>query len=174
METKIIDLCVKLLAARLTEDNEDIDGYEHDKKSDEYKFYASEIKDLKTCIYSLLAEKYQWEMGELVEIENGEAHVLGYWADNQNDYGPKPNRFTEISGFYMNYRELAKYIRKDGNLGDLEAEYEQTPQDGEDDTDEAALRQYINDRDEFKAVTWKRFYSGKLKDGKYFVKFGKE
>ena len=40
METKIIDLCVKLLAARLTEDREDIGGYEHDKKSDEYRFYA--------------------------------------------------------------------------------------------------------------------------------------
>ena len=74
----------------------------------------------------------------------------------------------------MNYRELAKYIRNDGNLGDLEAEYEQTPQDGEDDTDEAALRQYIDDRDEFKAVSWKRFFSGRLPDGKYFVKFGRE
>lgn len=182
METKIINLCIDLLTARLTEDYEDIDQYADDpytEPRDEedremFEIYRKEIKNLKTCIYALKAEKYPLEMGELVEIENGEAHVLGYWADNQNEYGPHPYRYTEICWFFMDYQELAKYIREEGNLADLEAEYTQYPQDGEEDTDEAALRRYLDDRDEFKAVAWKRFYSGKLKDGKYFVKFGKE
>ena len=172
METKKLNRAIRLVEILLDINEEYVPSLTPDDI--DYRSRRKELKDCIECLYDLKAELYDYEMGELVEIENGVAHVLGYWADNQNDYGPKPNRFTEISGFYMNYRELAKYIRSDGNLGDLEAEYEQTPQDGEDDTDEAALRQYINDRDEFKAVTWKRFYSGKLKDGKYFVKFGKE
>ena len=151
MKKEIIEKWLNLLDARLARLTED----------------GEQIKELKT---RLKEELYGYEMGELVEIEDGVAYVYGYWADNQNDYGPHPNRYTEISGFFKNYRELAKYIRDGGNLGDLEAEYTQYPEDGEDVTDESALRQYIDDRDEFKAVSMKCFCSGELPDGMYFVK----
>ena len=170
METKKLNRAIRLIEILLDINQEYVPSLS--KGDIDYYSRRKELKDCIECLYDLLAEKYQWEMGELVEIENGEAHVLGYWADNQNDYGPHPYRYTEISGFFMNYKELAKFIRNDGNLADLESEYTQYPQDGEDVTDESAWREYLDDRRYFRTVTYKRFYSGRLPDGQYFVKLG--
>ena len=168
---------IELLQARLTEDYEDIRQHSNEAGDapcseddrDMFELYRDEIEQIESTIIALKADLYGLKEGELIIIENGEAHVVATYEHNENDYGPHPLRCIEICGLIMDYKEMCKRVAEDGTFVELEAEYTQYPQDGEEDTDEAMIRRYVEEREKYEEVSIAGFCLGKLPDGQYFV-----
>ncbi len=135
---------------------------------------AYEELDLsRQALKALKSELYGFETGELVEIQDGVAHVVGYYEENLNDDGPHPIRYVEVNGLIMDYQELCKRVWDGVGFAELEAEYPQCPQD-EGITDEDMADRYIADREEWEEVHPAGFCLGLLRDGRYFVTTGRK
>ena len=105
----------------------------------------------------------------LIEIVDGQAHIIGFYESNENDYGPHPLRYVECCGLIKPYDELADEMDRGVALAEIEADCVQYPHDGEFDTDETTARDYVYDALKYRLVTREMFASGLLRDGKYRV-----
>lgn len=109
-----------------------------------------------------------WKQGELVIIEGGEAHIVGYWEDNENEDGPQPMRYVDVVGCVMPYGEMVKAIKeKYGSMCELESMFKWCVYVGM--TDEEAREAYAMDMSSYKEITQEDFLKGDLPDGNYFV-----
>ena len=105
----------------------------------------------------------------VMSVFNGEAHILGYYEDNQNEYGPHPMRLVELSGAYMPAKRLHQLAQLGISLAEIESEYTQYPQDGEEDTDEKAMEMYRNDLVGHPAIYESQLKDAPLPDGMYTI-----
>lgn len=155
MKTKDIISIIDLLNERLQEDYDDISL--HDDDEPEYGVYYDEIERLEKATKTLRKE-IEPQPCELIDIdmETREAHVIGYFEENQNEDGPHPYRYVEVCGCFMPYKKLAK-----ANLADVEAECKQYIYE-----EKVDFQECIKDRI---PVTYEQFKSGSLLFGQYVV-----
>lgn len=105
----------------------------------------------------------------LVEVENGEVHFTGYYGPNENDEGPHPLRYVEVSGYTCPVRWLHKFAIGDINLDELVSDFEQYIYDEEEDTDEWTMNNYCKDIANRKVIKESDLKDGPLPDGVYAV-----
>lgn len=109
----------------------------------------------------------------VMSVFNGEAHILGYYEDNQNEYGPHPMRLVELSGAYIPAKRLHQLAQLNIPLAEIESEYTQYPQDGEEDTDEKAMEMYRADMIGHDVIHESDLKEAPLPDGVYTIIEGK-
>lgn len=116
------------------------------------------------------AEKMaEWSNITLIDVEGGEAHILGYYEANENDYGPQPFRYVEVSGVRMPEGELRGRLAAGESLAEICAEGAWSICDGPADTDEATLRGYKEAVRDRIYLTESVLPSRELEDGRYVI-----
>lgn len=111
----------------------------------------------------------EWSNITLIDVDAGEAHILGYYEANENEYGPQPFRYVEVSGLCMPEGELRGRLAAGESLAEICAEGDWAIHDGPADTDEGTLRDYKEAVRSRIYLTESELPSHKMEDGEYVI-----
>ena len=111
----------------------------------------------------------EWSNITLIDVDAGEAYIRGYYEANENEYGPQPFRYVEVSGLYMPEAELRRRLAAGESLADICAEGDWAIYDGPAYTDEITLNGYKEAVRDRIYMTESELPAYKMEDGEYVI-----
>ena len=105
----------------------------------------------------------------LLEVTDGQAHFTGFYEQNEDDYGPHPLRYIEVSTDECPVWWLYQLAKRDINLAYLAEDFEQWVYDSEEHGDEWTMNNYCKEIANRQLINESDLKNGPLPDGEYAI-----